>query len=203
MFSGEFMNKKSLIYIYIIISFIFIQTCCFAQSLAEKKKNIIAVYNSNNLEEAYNMISSITEDERDYELWYLLGNLSQDLSNNTNAEFFLQKSINMNPEFDKAHYNLANIYLKSGKYNKAIGEYKLAIKYKKDFPYYYYNLGCAYIGIKDYKEAKNNFQKAIKLNNKEADFYYNLAFAEKNLNNEKEAKTALEMYNKLKGSEDL
>lgn len=203
MFSGEYMKKKNLICIYIIISIIFIQNFCFAQSTEEKKKNIIAVYNSNNLEEAYNMISAITEDERDYELWYLLGNLSQDFHNEANAVFFLQKSIALNPEFDKAHYNLANIYLKENKYNKAISEYKLAIKYKKDFPYYYYNLGCAYIGIKDYKEAKNNFQKAIKLNNKEADFYYNLAFAEKNLNHEKEAKTALEMYNKLKGSEDL
>ena len=83
-----------------------------AQTFENKTKDIFAVYNSNNLKEAYNMISAITEEERDYELWYILANISQDLNNETNAVFFLQKSISLNSEFDKSHYNLANLYLK-------------------------------------------------------------------------------------------
>ncbi len=185
--------------IYILIAYILGANFGFAkESFEDKKKQIIALYNSNNLEEAYNMISKITEDERDYELWYILGNISQDFNNETNASFFLQKSIMLKPDFDKAHYNLANIYLNQGKYNSAINEYKSALKYKKDFPYYYYNLGCAYLGIKDYKEAKNAFEKAIKLKPDNADFYYNLAYSYKQLNNDKEMKKALETYNKLK-----
>lgn len=187
------------LYIYLLLIFLLSTNLSFAkQSFEEQKKEIIAVYNSNNLKEAYNMISKITEDERDYELWFILGNLSQDFNNNTNAVYFLQKSIMLKPNFDKAHYNLANIYLQEEKYNSAINEYKLAIKYKKDFPYYYYNLGCAYLGIKDYKEAKNSFEKAIKLKPDNADFYYNLALSYKKLNNDKEMKKALETYNKLK-----
>ncbi len=170
-----------------------------AQSFDEKKKEIIALYNSNNLEAAYKKISTITEDERDYEIWYLLGNLSQDFNNDTNAAFFLQKALLLNPKFDKAHYNLANIYLKEGKYNSAINEYKLAIKYKKDFAYYHYNLGCAYLGQREYKTAISSFKKAIKLKSDDANFYYNLAFAYQNLNKEKEYKEALDTYNKLKG----
>ena len=190
---------KKLITILFLI-FVFCSGQSFAaQSFDEKKKEIIALYNSNNLEEAYKKISTITEDERDYEIWYLLGNLSQDFNNDTNAAFFLQKAILLNPEFDKAHYNLANIYLKEGKYNSAINEYKLAVKYKKDFAYYYYNLGCAYLGQREYKTAINSFKKAIKLKNNEANFYYNLAFAYQNLNKEKEYKEALDTYNKLKG----
>ncbi len=186
----------------ILLLISFTANCCFAeQSFEDKKKEIIALYNSNNLQEAYNMISKITEDERDYEIWYLLGNLSQDFNNDTNAVFFLQKSIIMKPDFDKAHYNLGNIYLKEKKYNSAIKEYKLAIKYKKDFPYYYYNLGCAYLGQNDYKEAKSAFEKAIKLKNDNADFYYNLALALKNLNEEKAAKETLDKYNQLKEEE--
>ena len=173
--------------------------CFAAQSFEDKKKQIIALYNSNNLEEAYKQISTITEDERDYEIWYILGNLSQDFNNNTNAAFFLQKSILLNPEFDKAHYNLANIHFAEGRINNAINEYKLAIKYKKDFAYYHYNLGCAYLAQKEYKLARNSFNKAIKLKNDEADFYYNLAIAHKSLNKNEKAKEALDMYNKLKG----
>ncbi|MBQ9246867.1 tetratricopeptide repeat protein [bacterium] len=194
------------ILVLFILSFLFVantNTCFAEKSFEDKKKEIVAVYNSNNTEEAYKMISKMAEDERDYELWYLLGNLSQDLNNDTNAAFFWQKAILMNPEFDKAHYNLANVYLKEKRYNSAIREYKLAIKYKKDFAYYYYNLGCAYLGLKDYKEAKSSFEKAIRLKSNVADFYYNLAFACKNLRDEKCMKTALENYEKYKDKEEI
>ncbi len=198
------MIKKIIITLTIFMYlFVGIEQTFAAQSLEAQKKEIIALYNSNHLEEAYQMISKITEDERDYELWFLLGNISQDLDNDLNASYFLQKSIILKNDFDKAHYNLANIYLKDKKYNSAIQEYKEAIKYKKDFPYYYYNLGCAYLGLNKYKEAKSAFNKAIKLKNNEANFYYNLAFALKNLNNNKEAQEALDKYNELKDKEEI
>lgn len=195
--------KKIFISLIVLMSLMFFVGKSFAKnSFTDKKREIIALYNSNNLEEAYNQISKITEDERDFMLWYLLGNISQDMGNETNASFFLQKSILLNPQFDKAHYNLGNIYLKEEKYNSAIREYKSAIKYKKDFAFYYYNLGCAYIGLKDYKSAKSALKTAIQLKNDEADFYYNLAFVYKNLNNEKEQNKALENYKKLKEKEE-
>jgi len=194
--------KKIFNFIVFFIAFCVSINICFAEkTFEEKKKEIIAVYNSNNVEEAYKLISKIPEEERDYEIWYLLGNLSQDLNNDTNATFFLQKAILMKPDFDKAHYNLGNIYLKEKRYNMAAKEYKLAIKHKKDFAYYYYNLGCAYLGSKDYKEAKSAFEKAIKIKSDDANFYYNLAFACKNLNDTKNMKTALDNYEKYKDKE--
>ncbi len=190
--------KKFIFVFTLLILLSDFSSCLAEQSFEDKKKEIIALYSSNNLEEAYNLISKITEDERDYEIWYLLGNLAQDFNNDTNASFYLQKSILLKPDFDKAHYNLGNIYFKEKKYNSAINEYKLAIKYKKDFAYYYYNLGCAYLEQKNYKDAKNSFEKAIKLKSNEPDFYYNLAIACKNLNKDKETQAALDSYNKLK-----
>lgn len=181
-----------------VLMFIFVSIPVYAILPAEKKQEIVALYNSNNLDEAYAQISKVTENDRDYELWYLLANISQDKGNSTNAVFFLQKSIKLNNNFDKAHYNLGNIYLEEKRYNLAIEQYKQAIKVKKDFAFYYYNLGCAYLGLKEYKSAKNFFEKAIKLKSDEADFHYNLAFAYKNLNNEKEMKKELETYKNLK-----
>ncbi len=185
-----------------LFSFVIYLFCCsfaFAeQSFEDKKKEIIALYSSNNLEEAYKMISKITEDERDYELWYLLGNLAQDFNNDANASFYLQKSILLKPDFDKAHYNLGNIYFKEKKYHSAVYEYKLAIKYKKDFAYYYYNLGCAYLELQNYRDAKNSFEKAVRLNSGVPDFYYNLAIAYKNLGRDKEMQEAADNYQKLK-----
>ena len=197
------MKKTVKILSFIIVFAIFANMSFAEKSFDEKKKEIIGVYNSNNTEEAYKMISKMPEDERDYEIWYILGNLSQDLNNDTNAVFFWQKAITMKPEYDKAHYNLANVYLKEKRYNMAIKEYKLAIKYKKDFPYYYYNLGCAYLAQKEYKGAKVAFEKAIKLKPDEANFYYNLAIVCKNLNDNKGLKSALANYDKYKEKEEI
>lgn len=191
------MGKFYKILIILVCFVLFFDKAYSDISFDDKKQQIIAVYNSNNLEEAYNMISKITESERDYELWYLLGNLAQDFNNDVNAVYFYQKSLILKEDFDKAHYNLANIYLKEKKYNSAIKEYKLAIKAKKDFPYYYYNMALAYVGIENYKAAKSALQNAIKYKNNEPNFYYNLAFVFKKLGKEKDAQKALETYNML------
>ena len=194
------MKKIFNILILILVLFFSITFVNAEQTFAEKKKEIVALYTSNNLEEAYKKITMITEDERDYEIWFILGNLTQDFNNDVNAVFFLQKAILLNPKFDKAHYNLGNIYLKEKKYNSAINSYQLAIKYNKTFPYTYYNMGCAYLGQKQYKDAKKAFEKAIKIK-AEPNFYYNLALAEKNLGNTKKAQEALDKYNILKENE--
>ena len=164
----------------------------------EKKQEIKALYSANSLDKAYSLITKISEDERDYELWYILANISQDRGENLNAVFFLQKSINLNPDFDKAYYNLGNIYLSENRYNMALNEYRKALKRKKDCAYYHYNTGCAYLGLKDYKKAVSAFKKALFYKSDEPDFYYNLAFAYKNLNKEKQMNKALEKYNSLK-----
>ena len=83
--------RKIFLVLFIILS---VAMPSFAVLSQDKKKEIIALYNSNNLDEAYFEISKITESDRDYELWYLLANISQDRGNNTNAVFFLQKSLN-------------------------------------------------------------------------------------------------------------
>lgn len=194
--------KKIILSIFLFFSFLCANVVFAQTDISETKKEIILLYNSNNLEAAYNLISKITEENRDYEIWYLLGNISQDLDNDENAIFFLQKSVILNPKFDKAHYNLGNIYLKQEKYNIAISEYKTAIKYNKEIAYYYYNLGYVYLCQKDYKNAEKVLKKAIKIKPEQADFYYNLAVAYKNLNKIEEAQNAVEIYNKLQEEEN-
>ena len=189
--------KRFLNSFLIILFLLFGTNIAIAKNTEETKQEILALYSANHLQEAYEMISALTEEERDYELWYILGNISQDFNNYTNAIFFLQKATILKPEFDKAHYNLGNIYLKEKRYNSAIEEYKVATKIKKDYPYYWYNMGCAYLGLKEYSKAKSAFNKAIKLNASEPDFYYNLAYTYKNLDNEKKAQENLDIYNKL------
>ena len=167
------------------------------ENIAELKSRVKILYAANQTEEALKVMVKIPEEERDYEMWFLAGNIAQDNEDSKSAIYFLQKSIRLNPAFDKAYYNLGNIYLSEKRYNAAIEEYKTAIKYKKDFAYSHYNLGCAYLGVKAYRDAKSEFEKAIKLK-AEPDFYYNLAYVSKLLNKPKDQQAALDKYNELK-----
>ncbi len=197
------MNKKILILISIIFIFSVNNTFADSSLFEQQKKEIIAVYNSNNIKETYNMISKITAEERDAELWFLLANLSQDLDKEDDAITFLQKAISVNPEFDKAHYNLANIYLSKNKYNMAIEEYKLAIKYKKDFAFSHYNLGCTYLAQKNYNKAISSFKKAIELKKDEPSFYYNISIAYDAVDKKEKAEDAYATYMTMVKEEDL
>ncbi len=155
------------------------------------------LYADNNIEESFNLLLSIPEDERSAENWLLLGNLLQDKGREEDAVFMYSQAILKDGSFYKAHYNLGNCYLNSDKPNMAIEEYKKVLKLKKDYAYAYYNLGCAYLKLGQYRKAKNAFLDAVYFKNTEPDFYYNLAYTYKKLNKEKDAKAYLEIYNKV------
>ena len=73
------------------------------------------------------------------------------------------KSLQKNPKYYKAHYNLGYIYLTKNQPNMALQEFKSAVRYKSDFSYGYYNIGCAYLKLKKYSQARYNFFRALNL----------------------------------------
>ncbi|MBR6162424.1 tetratricopeptide repeat protein [bacterium] len=166
-------------------------------ALSEAKQRLKTIYNTNNIEEAYKIVSTIPENERDSEIWFLLANISQDLNQTEDAVFYLQKAILEDGNNDKAYYNLGNLYLQRDQNNNAIKMYNEAIRIKKDFAPYYYNLGCAYLKVEDVKKAKAMFSKAVLLNGTQPDYRYNLAYTYKLLGNDKKAQKELDEYNKL------
>lgn len=159
------------------------------------------LYAQNDIDGAYKILIAKKEDTRSAEDWLLLGNILQDKDKITEAIYMFNQSINKDPKFYKAHYNLGYIYLIQEKPNMALDEFKKATKYKDDFSYGYYNMGCAYLKLKEYRNAKYNFFKALDLQNNSPQVYYNLAYSFKMLNNEKQAKIYLDIYNKIKEQE--
>lgn len=192
------MKKIIRIFFILCLIFTFANQNVFAEDdFAVQKKEIVALYNANKLEDAYRLIANIDENKRDAELWLLLANITQDYGNPDDSIQFLDKSIQKDVKFYKAYYNLGNIYLEKNKVVKAIENYKLAVKYNKEFAYGYYNLGCAYMKDAQFSKAKSSFSKAISIKNNEKDFYYNLALAYKKTGNDKKAQKALIYYNQL------
>ncbi len=159
--------------------------------------NINSLYAANKIDEAFNLILSIPQEERTSHQWLILGNIMQDMGKNGDAEFMYDHALNADPKNYKAGYNLANLYLANGRPNMAIDKYKAVLKTKNDFAYAYYNMGCAYIKIGELRKAKNAFLDAIYFKPTEPDFYYNLAYVYKMLNKQKDAQLYLDNYNKL------
>ena len=171
-----------------------VNICCASNELSQQAT---AFYSDNNFQKTMELLLQIDEKERSAQDWLLLGNLLEEKGEKQNAIFMYQKAINTDEKYYKAYYNMANLYLADDKYNMAIENYKLALKYKKDNPYLHYNLACAYIKLAEIKKAKNELIKAVTLNKNIPEIHYNLAYVYKCLNKSKIAQDYLDNYNKL------
>ncbi len=159
------------------------------------KSQAFALYNTNNQNEALELLNSLSTEQKDSEVFVIIANIYEDKKEINKAIENLNKALLINPEYYKAYYNLGCIFLDKKAYELAEQNLLLSIKYNKDFAYSYYNLGTLYLKTGDYKKAKKNFLKAIFLKNNEKYFYLNLAYTYKNLGKEKEAKKLIEIYN--------
>jgi len=108
------------------------------------------------------------------------------------------------PSGPNIHNNLGYIYFRKGEYEKAIGEFSLAIKINPAYGDAYHNLGNTYYQMQKVQEAAQSYHKAIELNpnlwqshQNLASIYYNQGWYD--LAGE-ELKKALEVN---PGSEDL
>ncbi len=200
-------------FFYALLIIIVSTNCAFASLPWEQKKEISKIiqseqaqtitsqanvlYAENDINNAFNLLLSIPEEERTAQNWLLLGNILQDQGKIDEAVFMFNRAIQVDDTFYKAYYNLGNIYLQDGRPNMAIEQYKKVIKLKPEYPYAHYNLGCAYIKLGKLGKAKYELLTAIDLKNTVADFHYNLAYVYKQQKKEKQAKIYLDYYNKI------
>lgn len=183
--------KKLLVVVFLILN----MGLCFASN--ELSQQAIAFYSDNNYSKTMELLLQINENDRTASDWLLLGNLLDEKGEKEQAIFMYQKSLNTDPKFYKAYYNLANIYFEQAKYNMAIDNYKAAIKLNQTNPYIYYNLACVYLKQGKNKNAKDALIKSLTIRNDIPEVHYNLAYVYRKLNKQKLAEIYLENYNKL------
>lgn len=68
------------------------------------------------------------------------------------------------PSYNITHNNLGDVYGRRGDFQRAIEEFKLAIKIKPNYADAYHNLGNTYRQIGKVKEATESYKTAFKLN---------------------------------------
>lgn len=77
------------------------------------------------------------------------------------AEFHFQKTIEIDPTFFEAYYNLGNIMILRGKSDRAIAYYRKSIAIKPNHPVLHVGLGNALMNKWQLEEARAEYKKAL------------------------------------------
>ena len=88
-----------------------------------------------------------------------------------------RKALQLNPNFDEAHYNLAIILNERGKTDEAIAHYRKAVEIRPDYVNAHNNLGAAYLSQNNLDEAGVHFRRALQLDPKHAQAHSNMGLA--------------------------
>lgn len=91
-----------------------------------------------------------------------IGNSYFDSGDLANAEYYYQRSVDLDPSLSSGYANLGVIRNAQGKLDDAIYYYNKAIALKPDFAQAYCNLGLILNDLKRYDEALSNLDLAIK-----------------------------------------
>jgi Tfp pilus assembly protein PilF len=120
---------------------------------------------------------------------------------NDKAASLLGQAITQHPQFGLAHNELGLVYMRTGKLDKALEEYKAASKSLPDDPFVQLNYGTALTQKKDFPEAEKHLRAALKRLDKSAAGHLYLGIALIGLKKHDEAELELQHAVKLGGDQ--
>lgn len=91
------------------------------------------------------------------------------------AEFHFRKAILIKPDYEKAYYNLGNLFFKIKRYNNAIQNYKKTIRIMPSWADAWNSMGCVYEAKGDDDKAIDCFRKALAIDPKHLGATLNLS----------------------------
>jgi tetratricopeptide (TPR) repeat protein len=89
----------------------------------------------------------------------------------------LLRSLKVDSTFDFTHFGLAEVYVRMGRNEEAISEYRKAIEARPNLTQYYDNLGVLLSNLKRYPEAIQVFEEGIASNPRYYPLYRNLGYS--------------------------
>ena len=144
-----------------------------------------------NAQEIY--LKLFNKNENNFLLNYLLGTSFLQTKEYINALNYLNKSIELKPNFAEAYNNKGITLAEIGEYSEALENYDKAIKHNKNFTDAYLNRGISLSKLGRYNDAIKNFEAIIKIYPTNKLAYNNLGNVFKN---NKDHQRAILNYNK-------
>ena len=120
---------------------------------------------------------------------------------NDKAASMLGEAVKQHPQFGLARNELGLVYMRTGKLDKALEEYKAASKSLPDDPFVQLNYGTALTQKKDFPEAEKQLRAALKRLGKSAAGHLYLGITLIGLKQHDEAETELQQALKLGGDQ--
>ena len=106
----------------------------------------------------------INQGLKDHTVFSNYGAILISLGKLKDAELYLRKSIDLNPDFALAHSNLGNTLKDLGNLKEAENSYRKAIEINPNLAEPYSNLGNILKDLNNVKDAEYSYRKAIQLN---------------------------------------
>ena len=128
---------------------------------------------------------------RSFLSYFILGIVSEKQGNTEQAITHYYRTLDIRPDYEKAHYNLGIILAKQNIFNNAIYHFSETIKLN---PYHYEafnNLGITFAMQGKHEKAVSNYSKALNINPDYVEAYNNLGIV---LENQGKYKEALALY---------
>ena len=132
---------------------------------------------------------------------YVKGQEAARKGENDKAASMLGQAITQHPQFGLAHNELGLVYMRTGKLDKALEEYKAASKSLPDDSFVQLNYGTALTQKKDFPEAEKQLRAALKRLDKSAVGHLYLGITLIGLKRHAEAELELEQTVRLGGDQ--
>ncbi len=119
-------------------------------------------------------VSAIDINKKDYDSYYKIAELLNDLGKKDEAIEMLNTLIKNKPDYYEASNLLGDLLCSQERFKEAVSVYTEALKYKPDDFELYYSLGIAYTRLNDFQSAKECYEKAADINHRLYNAYYSL-----------------------------
>ena len=106
----------------------------------------------------------------------------------------LEKSLEVDPTFDRTHFSRGDVLARMGRYEEALREFREAIRLRPDRMQYYNNLGAHLTKLGRDREAVEVLQQGLKVNPDHYPLYRDLGYAYYNLGDFARAEKYLKLY---------
>lgn len=120
-------------------------------------------------------VQAIDLNKKDYESYYKVSKLLNDLDKKDEAAQMLNNLLNKKPDMLEASELLGDILIEKEMFKEAVNVYQEALKYTPINYELYYNLGIAYTMLNDFQNARVCYEKAAELNSLLYNAKYSLA----------------------------
>jgi tetratricopeptide (TPR) repeat protein len=135
-------------------------------------------FNVNDFEKCYSLMKDIEKDTNmDFRICLLMGNTLKALNMEKEAELYMNKSIELNPDNWKAYYFKGLLFQDMGRYREALESYSKAESINDKYAILYNNKSDILCKLGEFEEAVHACDRAINLNPGLAHAHAHKAFA--------------------------